>query len=178
MKSVLIVVPIALAVGFLSSRIGAQAARPQAAIAYVSSQRIFAETNEGKAAVARAQAFQQQRGTELRSRQQTLESTRLQLAQATDAAARSQLQVQAQNQQTDLERANAQAQTDAQTMQRQVNSDMQARVRGVLADLSKGENFQIVLNSDAAVIWASSAPGLDLTNAVIERMNVSSAPKQ
>jgi Skp family chaperone for outer membrane proteins len=56
-----------------------------------------------------------------------------------------------------------------QNLQRQVQTDFQERVRGVLAEMVKGQNIQMVLNGDAAVVW--SAPGMDLTSAVIERLN-------
>ena len=80
-----------------------------------------------------------------------------------------QLQQQELQQRTDLERATAQAQTEMQNLTRQVQAEFQGRVRGVLAEIVKGQNVQMVLNGDAAVVW--SAPGLDLTNAVIERLD-------
>jgi Skp family chaperone for outer membrane proteins len=144
------------------------APRPTLPVAYVSGQRIFAESGEGKALRAKLQAQQQQRANDLRTRQQTLEGLRKQLAQATDNAARVQLQQQELQQRTDLERATTQAQTEMQNLTRQVQTEFQGRVRGVLAEIVKGQNVQMVLNGDAAVVW--SAPGLDLTSAVIERL--------
>ncbi|NOT27977.1 MAG: OmpH family outer membrane protein [Acidobacteria bacterium] len=147
----------------------AVAPRPTLPVAYVSGQRIFAESGEGKALRAKLQTQQQQRANDLRTRQQTLEGVRKQLAQATDNTARVQLQQQELQQRTDLERATVQAQTDIQNLQRQVQVEFQGRVRDVLAELVKGQNVQVVLNGDAAVVW--SVPGMDLTNAVIERLN-------
>ena len=64
--------------------------RPTLAIGYVSAQRVFAESADGKAQMGRMQALQQQRANELRARQQTLEGLRQQLAQATESATREQ----------------------------------------------------------------------------------------
>ncbi len=154
--------------GLVTAVVGGQAARPTP-VAYVSGQRIFAESSEGKALRAKLEAQQQQRANEIRTRQQTLEGIRKQLAQATDNATRAQLQQQELQQRTDLERANAQAQSEMQKLQRQVQTEFQGRVREVLAEVTKGQNVQMVLNGDLAVVW--SAPGSDLTNAVIERLN-------
>ena len=138
-------------------------------IAFVSAQRILAESSHGKADVARMQALQQQKTTEIRTKQQALEATRQQLAQAADSGARDRLQQQEQQQRTDLERAAAQAQSEIQALQRQVQNDLQTRVRPVVEDAAKSENVQIVLNGDTAVVWA--APGLDLTKVVIDRLD-------
>lgn len=159
--------------GLVTAVVAGQAARPTLPVAYVSGQRIFTESTEGKALRAKLEAQQQQRANEIRTRQQTLEGIRKQLAQATDNAARVQLQQQELQQRTDLERANAQAQSEMQKLQRQVQTEFQGRVREVLAEVTKGQNVQMVLNGDLAVVW--SAPGSDLTNAVIERLNTQPA---
>jgi Skp family chaperone for outer membrane proteins len=62
-----------------------------------------------------------------------------------------------------------QAQTEIQAAQRQMQATVQGRVKTILDDVAKAQNLQVVLNADAALVWA--APGLDLTPAVIERMN-------
>jgi Skp family chaperone for outer membrane proteins len=147
--------------------------RPALSVGYISAQRVFAESADGKTQGARLQALQQQRASELRARQQTLENVRRQVAQATDSAARVQLQQQELQQRTDLERATAQAQQELQTLQRQVQADFQTLVKGVLDELTKGQGLQLVLNADQAVLW--SAPGMDLTSAVIERLNSKTA---
>ena len=151
----------------------ALASRPSLAVGYVSAQRVFAESADGKAQVARVQVLQQQRANELRARQQTLESLRKQMAQATENAARVQLQQQELQQRTDLDRATVQAQLELQNFQRQVQAEFQARLRGVLDELVKGQGLQLVLNADQAVLW--SAPGMDLTNSAIERLNSQNA---
>ena len=148
------------------------ATRPSLPVAYVNIQRALAESAVGKAELARVQTLQQQRANELRTRQQTLETLRSQLAQASEAATRVKLQQQETQQRTDLERATVQAQQELQNLQRKVSADLQSRVRGIVEELVKGQGLQLVLNGEQAVIW--SAPGADLTNSVIERLNAQS----
>jgi Skp family chaperone for outer membrane proteins len=123
MKTLLFSIPTAALIAFFSLTPSAQApARGPVSIGYISSQRIFSESIEGKAGVARVQTLQQQRANDLRLRQQTLDATRQQLAQATESATRSQLQQQEIQQRTDYDRATAQAQFDFQTLRRQVTT--------------------------------------------------------
>ena len=161
-----------LAVGALVTAVVAGQApttRPSLPVGYVNIQRVMAESAAGKTELARVQTLQQQRANELRTRQQTLEGIRSQLAQASESAARVKLQQQELQQRTDLERATVQAQQELQNLQRKVVSDFQIRVRGIVEELVKGQGLQLVLNGEQAVIW--SAPGADLTNSVIERLN-------
>src|SRR5262249_32792834 len=112
---------------------------------------------------------QQKSASDLTTRQQTLETTRQQLAAAADSTARAQLQQKEFQQGVELQRATQQAQLEIQTLQREVNADMQQRVRAILDDLLKTQGYQVVLNMESSVIW--SAPDLDLTAAVVGRMN-------
>src|SRR4051812_34084920 len=120
MRTILIALGFA---GIAAFGLAAQQGRsaPNASVAYASAQKIMAESTPGKAQLAKLQGFQQQKAAELRGRQQTLESTRRELAASTDATKRVALQQQEQVQRGDLERATAQAQIDLQTLQRQVN---------------------------------------------------------
>jgi Skp family chaperone for outer membrane proteins len=181
MKALLMMVPVAalpVAYAFMPAA-QAPATRPPSTVRFVSPQRVFNETTGGKAEIARIQALQQQKATELRTRQQTLDTTRQQLSQATDAAARTQLQQQEQTQRADLERATLQAQADLQGLQRQVQANVLGLVKTALDDITKGQHIDLVLNADQAVVW--SMPGMDLTNPVIERLNAkpaAEAPKK
>ena len=145
---------------------------PNATVAYVSAQRLTNETNVGKQGVARLQAAQQQRQADLRSRQQALDATRQQLSAATDAGVRAALQQQEQQQRTGLERATAEAQAETQNLQRQAAAELQARLRVEIPEIIKGTAIQVIVQQETAIVWA--APGLDLTSALIERIN--SAP--
>jgi Skp family chaperone for outer membrane proteins len=149
-------------------------ASPTGVVAYLSVQRITNETREGKDGLARVQALQRERGDEVRQKQQALEVIRNQLSLA-QPEARLRLMSQEQQQRLELERAVARGQADLQSLQRQMNAEMNARVRTVVAEIVKGQDIQVVLNLEAAVVWA--APSIDLTDAVIGRMNATpSAP--
>jgi Skp family chaperone for outer membrane proteins len=175
MKTLLMIIPLALVVALLSSAAAGQApaSRGPVTIGYVSAQRIFAEATDAKAEVARMQAVQQQKTSDLRTKQQALETTRQQLAGASDGPTRVQLQQQELQQRTDFERSTVQAQADIQAAQRQMQANVQGRVKTVLDEVAKAQNLLVVVNADAALVWA--APGLDLTPAVIERMNKAAA---
>ena len=147
----------------------AQPAKTPSAVAYVSSVRVLSESVSGRAAAGRLQTMQTQRATELRTKQQELEATRQQIATTADGAARQPLQQKEIQQRTDFERATAQFQTDYQALQREINTELSRRVRSALDELLKNESYQLVINNDTAVLWG--APELDLTNAVIGRMN-------
>jgi Skp family chaperone for outer membrane proteins len=176
MKIFLATIPIAL-LPTLFALVGlaqAPAKRPPLAIGYVSANRILVETTDGKAVAARIQAMQQQKAAELRGKQQTLETTRQQLSQATENQVRANLQQQELQQRLDFERSTAQAQVDLQTLQRQSQTEMLGKLKPILEDLAKSHDLLLVINADTALAWA--APALDLTAAAVERMNAKPAP--
>lgn len=172
--------PVWLAVTVLGA-IAVGLAQPRAVtapgpVAYVSSQRISNETADGKAGVARLQTLQRERAADVRTRQQALETTRQQMTLAKDDAARVRLRAEEQQQRTELERAAAQSQADFLSLQRQVSAEVATKVKAAVQEVVKGTEVHLVLNGESSVVWA--APGLDLTSAVIERMNAqSSAPR-
>jgi Skp family chaperone for outer membrane proteins len=138
------------------------------AIGYISSQRILAEANDARAEFGRFQAAQKRRADELRALQRALETTRKELAAATDPARRSELRQQELGQRLELERAAAQAQSDLRASQRQLNAELRTLLKPVMDDLMKGSSTEIVVDAES-VVWA--APGTDLTDAVIKRLN-------
>ena len=69
----------------------------------------------------------------------------------------------------------AQGQVDLQNLQRQISNDLMAKVRPILEELVAGTDVQIVLQADGPILWA--APGLDLTQAVVERLNAAPLPE-
>ena len=171
LKSWLIAIPSALFASILSLTLVGQAqpARTPSAVVYVNTNRVLAESTQGRTQLTRLQTLQQQKSTELRTKQQALEATRTKLAQAADAAARAPLALQEQQERQDFERSTQQAQVDLQALQREVNAEIQSRLRGALDEIMKSQTYQLVLNADTTVLWAS--PELDLTAAVIQRLN-------
>jgi len=171
MKSSLVAVASALIASIVSLTLVGQAqpAKTPSAVAYVSAARVLTESVQGRAVGGRLQALQQQKATELRAQQQALEATRAQLAKPGDPAARIQLQQQEQQQRVDFERSSQQAQVDLQALQREANLELQRSVKAALDDIMKSQSYQVVLNADASVVWAS--PEHDLTAAVVARLN-------
>ena len=171
MKSIFIAAAGALMGSALSLAVvgHAQSAKTPSAVAFVSASRILNESAHGRSEMGRVQAATQRANADIRNKQQALETTRQQIAAATDNAARMPLQQKEQQQRTELERATQQAQTELQNLQREINTDLQQRVKSTLDDLMKTQGYQAVLNSDAGLMW--SAPELDLTSAVVGRLN-------
>jgi Skp family chaperone for outer membrane proteins len=147
---------------------------PDARVAYVSSQRLSTDSAAGKAGAARVLKLQQERVAALRVQQQALESTRRLLASATSADERAKLSAQEAAQRVEVERNSAQAQQDLQNLQREISIDLRPKVVAALNELLKGTKIELVLNYESSVVW--SAPGLDLTDAVVEKMNAASQP--
>lgn len=147
----------------------AQVTKTPSAVAFVSPTRILTESTYGRAEATRVQSIQQQKANDVRAKQQTLEATRQQLITSSDASERAQLQQREAQQRGELERATQQAQLELQQLQREVNTELQRRVRTALDDILKSQSYQLVLNGDAAMMWG--APELDLTAAVVGRMN-------
>ena len=164
-----------LAVASLAVSVAAQ--RPAAVpagshIAYVSGQRLTNQSNEGKAGIGRIQALQQEKAAVIRAKQQSLEAARQALGRATDVATRARLEQEEVQARVEFERAVAQGQVDLQNLQRQISNDLMTKVRPILEELVAGTDVQVVLQADGPILWA--APGLDLTAAVVERLNASS----
>lgn len=146
----------------------AEAAQPRA-VGYVSMQMVLNEATETKAAAERIKATQQQKAGDLRVKQQALEETRRQLGEPAGLFQGKRLREQEERQRIQLEQATAQAQQELQTLQQQIQRELRARLKTVLDELARRHGLELVLNHDTSVLWA--APGLDLTAAVVERLN-------
>jgi Skp family chaperone for outer membrane proteins len=141
-------------------------------IAYVSAQRILSESTEAKAANVRLETLRRTKATELAAKQKALEATHLQLLQlggVFSGSKRARVQAEEERQRADLKRATEQAQADYQTLQRQVQSDLNKHLGALVATFAKDRKLRLVLNSDTAVIWAT--PGTDLTAEVLAKLN-------
>jgi len=143
-------------------------AQPRA-VGYVSMQQVLNEATETKAAAERIKAMQQQKNGELRVKQQALEETRRQLGEPAGLFQGKRLREQEERQRVEFEQATAQAQQELQTLQQQIQRELRTRLKLVLDELARRHGLELVLNQDTSVLW--SAPGLDLTAAVVERLN-------
>jgi len=146
---------------------------PDARVAVVSVQRISTESIFGKAAVARVNALQQQRASEIRAKQASLAGLQQQLDRATAPDERARLSAQVATERTELERMNIQAQADLQNLQREISVELRPKLIAVFNELLKGTHIEMVSNSDTTAIWIAS--GLDLTNTVIERLDATAS---
>jgi outer membrane protein len=151
--------------------------RPATQIAYISLQRISTDSTDAKAAAAKLDALRQTRTRELTAKQHALEETRRQLANSGGlfrASRRARLKADEDRERTELQRLTQQAQNEFQELQRQLQSALHQKLTAVIDDISKRRAIQVVLNSEAAVVWAP--PGADLTAEVLERLNANAAP--
>jgi len=55
-----------------------------------------------------------------------------------------------------------------------MSTELQARLLAEIPEVIKGTSIQVVVQLETAIVWA--APGLDLTSALIERVNATPAP--
>jgi Skp family chaperone for outer membrane proteins len=147
------------------------------AIAYVSATRIMNETAEGRASLERVALLKRQRSADLLEKQQAFDAARKDLSTAKPEDRARLLGVEEQRR-GEFQQTASKAEADIKSLQNQESIEVIAKVRGVVPDIVKGRDIQMVLNLETAVVWA--APSLDLTNEVIRRMNAGStkpAPK-
>jgi Skp family chaperone for outer membrane proteins len=137
-------------------------------VAYISPQRIASESREGKAGQGKIRALQAEKTSALREQQQAITQTQEQLVNADPADVR-RLELQLEQQRTDLQKATLQAQSEIQSLQRELSAAVTTRVRSILDAMLKGSDVKIVLQSESAVIWG--VPEADLTNEVIKRLD-------
>jgi Skp family chaperone for outer membrane proteins len=170
-------IPAALVLAFVTYSAEGQTtpSSPVTGVAYVSSQRILNEVASARAELAKIQALQAQKNSELRAKQQAIDGIRKQIAAAADNDARAQLMKQEDEQRQELQRTAQEAQTELQRLQREVQVSLQAKVKAATEELSKTQNIKLVLNSDTSVIWA--APGFDVTNQLIDKLNAEPTTK-
>ena len=146
--------------------------RPASHIRSVSVQRILVESTAAKEAAKRLEAFRSGKAQEVAAKQKSLDATRLALANAggiLQRSRRAQLKAQESREQAELQQTQQRAQTEFQEMQRQFQTDLRRQLGGVINEMAKRNAIEIVLNQDAAVVWAIDK--IDFTTEVIERLN-------
>lgn len=135
----------------------------------VSLQRIATESNFGKRANQQLETLRQERGRGLQAKQKELEDVVRQLAKdSLPQAERERLSQDESRRRTEFQQLTAQAQTDFQAMQTRLNTEIRTQLSPILADIAKRSSVDVVLNADN-IAWA--APGTDLTNEVVQRLN-------
>ena len=117
----------------------------------VSANRVATESAEGKAVNQRLQQLAQRMSADISAREKDGKTTS-----------------------EELLKLRQQSQTEFQNAQRQAQNELRAKVNPVILEVATQRKADLVLNGDAAVIWAS--PALDVTADVIAKLNAQ-APK-
>jgi Skp family chaperone for outer membrane proteins len=153
--------------------------RPAVPIAYISLQKIGAESVRAKEAAKQMEALRLAKTQDVAAKQKALETTRGELANSGGllaASRRATLKAQESRQLAELQQATQQGQGELQNLQRQLHDDLRGEMNDVVADIAKRRAFQFILNSDTAIVWAP--PGSDLTTEVLERLNAAATSRK
>ena len=145
--------------------------------AYVNVQRIAAESVEGKAAADRIKSIQDQKGRELNEKNKNLQAAQQKLESGGSVlsdAVRTQLQMEIERQQRDIQRFTEDASQDVQTLAQQVEEDFNRKLTPVIDKVAKEKQVHFVFNAaQSGLVWAD--PGMDLTSEVIAAMSAPGA---
>jgi Skp family chaperone for outer membrane proteins len=141
-------------------------------VACVSPQRVFAESSDGKAAIARLSALQDEKARaideknkELQGQEQALQQTGSLLSEE----ARNQRSSAIDKFRIDVQRFIQDAQAEVSGVQRDVESAFLAKLKPAIAKVARDGGFQLVFNLDEDLIsWAD--PSLDITPDVVKQL--------
>lgn len=146
-------------------------------IAVVNIQRVAAESSEGKASNAKAQALYQQKQNQLNDLNKKLQADQQKLQQQTSVMndqARAQLERDIDRQQKEIQRFSQDAQDEVQNLQSDLQEAFQRRLLPVIQQVVQERGIQVLFSQvDSGLVWAD--PGLDLTNDVIKRLDAATA---
>jgi Skp family chaperone for outer membrane proteins len=163
---------VALAAVLLTS-LAAVASRPAPPrVAYVSVQRVLAQSTAATAAGQKIQAFREQRGKEIAAKQKAIEDLRLQVAQSGgmfQGSKRTEARQQEAKAVAELQQLERDSQTQLQNMQRDGQREFQQDVAAVVGEFAKERGADLVLNEDTAVVYRQ--PGTDWTDDVVKAVN-------
>jgi outer membrane protein len=147
-------------------------------VAFINPPRIFQESVEGKAALARINAVSQKKQTENQQRQKALADNQQKLqtsGSVMNDAARSQLEKEIEKQQVDMQRFQQDAQAEINELQNEVQAEFVKKVTPIIDAIATEKGLHIVFNgTEAGFAWAS--PGLDITTEVIKKLDAGKAP--
>jgi Skp family chaperone for outer membrane proteins len=150
-----------------------------ARVGSLSPQRAFAESPEGKAAVARLQALEEKQSREIAAKNKALQSQQQALEQnaavlSADARARQTREVE--RFRVDVQRFIEEAQAEFVGTQREIEGAFLAKLRPAVEHVAKAKQLQLVVNLDAdSVVWADAA--IDITPDVVKQLAVAAPSK-
>ncbi len=149
-----------------------------AKVAFINPQRIFQESADGKAALARVNALTQKKQTENTAKQKALQDNQQKLQSSGSVMsdqARGQLEKEIERQQVDLQRFQQDAQAEIQELQTEVQNEFARKVQPLIDQLAKEKGLHVVFNvNDAGFAWVE--PGLDLTPELIKKLDAAAKP--
>jgi outer membrane protein len=144
-----------------------------AKIAWINPQRVFQESNDGKAGLTRVQALISKKQTEGADKQKQLQAnqTKLQTSGSVmNDTARGQLEKEIERQQTDAQRFQQDAQAEINELQQEVQNEFVKKVTPLIEQVAKEKGLQMVFDvTSAGIAWGD--PGLDLTAEVIKKLD-------
>ena len=154
-----------------------------AKIAFINPQRVFQESTDGKAAVARVNTLIQKKQKEGEDKAKLLQGNQQKLqtsGSVMNEAARGQLEKEIERQQREGERFQQDAQAEINELQQDVQNEFLKKVQPVLDAVATEKGLHMVFNAaEAGIAWAPQS--LDLTADVIKRLDAaksSTTPKQ
>jgi outer membrane protein len=141
-------------------------------LACFSPQRVFTASADGKAAIARLSALQNERARAIDEKNKELQAQEQALQQAGSLLsddARSQRSSAIEKFRIDVQRLIQDAQTELTGVQRDFESAFLAKLQPAIQKVAKDRGFQLVFNLDESVIsWADSS--LDITPDVVKQL--------
>jgi Skp family chaperone for outer membrane proteins len=149
-----------------------------AKLAFVNTQRIAAESAEGRAATSKLKALNDKKVEELNERQKQLQAQQQKLQQGGSVLsdqARGELEKNIERLQVDIQRFTQDAQAEVQELNQELQAEFERKLRPVIAAVSEEKGLHMVFGPDAGIVWADA--GLDITSDVIKRFDSASAPK-
>jgi len=156
----------------------AQSATVGIRLGCVSPQRAFSESAEGKAAIARLTALQEEKAHAIEEKNKALQSQEQALQQnapVLNEAARTQRSNAVERFRIDVQRFIQDAQAEVTGVQREVESAFVFKFKPAVEKVAKDKGLQIVINLDDAVIsWAD--PSLDITPEVVRQLALAVVP--
>ncbi len=156
----------------------AQSAAAGIRLGCVSLQRVFSESAEGKAALARLTALQAEKARAIEERNKALQSQEQsfqQNAAVLNEEARAQRSNAVERFRIDVQRFIQDAQAEVLGVQREVENAFVFKFTPAVEKVAKEKGLQIVFNLDGGLIsWADSS--LDITPDVVKELALAAAP--
>lgn len=149
-----------------------------AKIAFINPQRVFQESGEGKALLARVNTLIQKKQKEGEDKAKMLQGNQQKLqtsGSVMNEAARAQLEKEIERQQKEGERFQQDAQAEINELQQEVQNEFLKKVQPVLDQVATEKGLHMVLNAaEAGIAWAPQS--LDISTDVIKRLDAAAKP--